>query len=73
MNNAANINNIIHEIETLDYSGKINIMSKIIAMLKHSTTKQTSTKITRMKGLGKKVWQDVDVDNYIANERESWD
>jgi len=73
MNNTANINNIIHEIETLDYTGKINIMSKIIAMLRRSTTKQTSTKITRMKGLGKKVWQDVDVNDYIAKEREAWD
>ena len=73
MNNTANINNIIHEIETLDYTGKINIMSKIISMLKHSTTKQTSSKITSMKGLGKKVWQDVDVNDYIAKEREAWD
>jgi hypothetical protein len=26
-----------------------------------------------LKGLGKEVWQAIDVDQYIAEERASWD
>jgi len=73
MSSTININNIIQEIEALDYTNKINVMSKIIAMLKHSTKETTSTNITKIKGLGKEVWQDVNIENYITKEREAWD
>lgn len=29
--------------------------------------------ITDLKGLGKEIWQGVDVDEYVAKERDSWD
>ena len=29
--------------------------------------------ITDLKGLGKDIWQGVDVDEYVAKERDSWD
>ena len=73
MSTTININNIIQEIEALDYNGKINVMSKIVAMLKHSTKENNSTNITNIKGLGKEVWQNVNIENYISKEREAWD
>ncbi len=73
MSSTANINNIIHEIESLDYISKINVMSKIVSMLKHSQVKTTSTNITQLKGLGKEIWKDVNIENYISKEREARD
>ena len=73
MSSTINSNNIIQEIEALDYTNKINVMSKIIAMLKHSTKETKPINITKIKGLGKEVWQDVNIENYIAKEREAWD
>ena len=73
MSSTININNIIQEIEALDYTNKINVMSKIISMLKHSQKETTSTSITKIKGLGKEIWQDVNIETYINKEREAWD
>ena len=73
MSNTININNIIQEIEALDYTNKINVMSKIISMLKHSQKEATSSSLTKIKGLGKEVWQDVNIETYITKEREAWD
>ena len=28
--------------------------------------------LKNLKGLGKEIWQDIDVDEYIKKERESW-
>jgi len=76
MSSTVNINNIIQEIESLDYISKINVMSKIISMLKKTQAKSaptsTSTNITKIKGLGKEVWQDVNIESYISKEREAW-
>jgi len=30
-------------------------------------------KITDLEGLGEKIWKDVDADEYVAKERDSWD
>lgn len=30
-------------------------------------------RITDLKGLGKELWQGVDVDAFVAGERDSWD
>jgi len=72
MSQAANINNIIQEIESLDYINKINVMSKIVSMLKRTQIKSKATNITQIKGLGKEIWKDVDIENYISKERETW-
>ncbi len=38
--------------------------------------KKTEDKIPlslkNLKGLGKEIWKDIDVDEYIKKERESW-
>ena len=73
MSSTININNIIQEIEALDYTNKINVMSKIVSMLKHSSNETKSINITKLKGLGKEIWQEVNIENYIAKEREAWD
>ena len=28
--------------------------------------------LKNLKGLGKEIWKDIDVDEYIIKERESW-
>ena len=36
-----------------------------------SQGKRTST-IMELQGLGKEIWQDIDVDEYVREERRSW-
>lgn len=73
MESTININQIVGEIEKLDYNDKINIMSRIVNLLKREDMSNQTYSITRLKGLGKNVWQKTDITAYIAIERESWD
>lgn len=41
-----------------------------IVMKKIEAQKPLSLK--NLKGLGKEIWKDIDVDEYIKKERESW-
>lgn len=59
MDNTININQIVNEIEKLDYNDKINIMSRIVNLLKREDKSHQAYSITRLKGLGKKVWQKI--------------
>ncbi|HAH24248.1 MAG TPA: hypothetical protein DCL77_10930 [Prolixibacteraceae bacterium] len=73
MDHTININQIVNEIEKLDYNDKINIMSKIVNLLKREEKSHHAYPITQLKGLGKNVWHKTDVATYIELERESWD
>ncbi|MCL4481334.1 MAG: hypothetical protein M1445_01705 [Bacteroidetes bacterium] len=73
MDSAININQIVDEIEKLGYNDKINIMSRIVNLLRREDKSHQAYSITRLKGLGKNVWQKNDIAAYVAKERESWD
>jgi len=73
MDSTININQILNEIEKLDYNDKINIISRIVNLLKREERAHQVASVTQLKGLGKNVWQKTDTDSYISKERESWD
>jgi len=73
MDSTININQIVNEIEKLDYNDKINIMSRIVNLLKREGKAHQAFPVTRLKGLGKDVWQKTDAASYVSKERESWD
>lgn len=73
MERIININQIVNEIEKLDYNDKINVMSRIVNLLKKADKSQQAYSITRLKGLGKNIWQKTDIASYVVSERESWD
>jgi len=73
MDSTININQIVSEIERLDYNDKINILSRIVNLLKREEKAHQATSVTHLKGLGKDVWQKTDIASYVSAERESWD
>ena len=36
------------------------------------TENKTRLSLKDLKGLGKEIWKDIDVEDYIKKERESW-
>ena len=73
MNAVVELDKITREIEGLDYDNKINLMARMVSMLKWTPVSKKSYKITDLKGLGKDIWKNVDVEDFIQKERESWD
>jgi len=73
MDSTININQIVSEIEKLDYNDKINIITRIVNLLKQKESTHQTISITRLKGLGKNIWQSTNIGSYILSERETWD
>ena len=72
MNLTIESKNFIKEIDTLEYIDKLYLLSYITNDLIKSGVK-TNRYLTELKGLGREMWQNCDVDNYIQNERAAWD
>lgn len=73
METVININQIVSEIERLDYNDKINILARIVNLLKREEKAQQTVSLTRLKGLGKNIWQKIDSNSYVTTERDSWE
>lgn len=70
--NTNNINQILSQIEDLSYDEKIIVMDRII----HSFKKRNLTArqgLPSLKGLGKNLWENINVDEYISSQRKTWD
>ena len=69
------INKIMFEITKLAYSEKLELLMKLAKQINEQEFKKKDSKYTllQLKGLGKELWQEVDVENYINTERDQWD
>jgi len=59
-------------IKGLKPEEQLNLVEIISAHLKRTIAKRKHS-IMELEGLGSEIWKDVDVQEYIKRERESWD
>lgn len=52
---------------------QLQLLAEVAAMLRQQITAEPQHSIMELEGLGKEIWQDVDVEKYIDEERNSWD
>ncbi len=67
------LQNILLQIEQLDYVSKIRLLQAVLEMLKIAELPTVTTSLLSLQGLGCSVWTDVNIDEYVANERNLWD
>lgn len=66
------VENILNQIKQLDYSGRMDILEKVIMLLKQEPVTKEQVNISSISGLGSEIWKYVDLDKYLADERQ-WD
>ncbi len=64
---------ILEQVQLLTLDDQLRLLEDIASMLRQQFTIQPKHSIMEFKGLGKEVWQGVDVEKYIDEERNSWD
>jgi hypothetical protein len=64
---------ILSRIQLLPPEDQLQLLADLALMLRHQVTAEPQHSIMELKGLGKEVWQDIDVEKYIEEERNSWD
>ena len=64
---------ILSRIQLLPPEDQLQLLADLALMLRNQVTAEPQHSIMELKGLGKEVWQDIDVEKYIEEERNSWD
>lgn len=71
MSNSVKIEHILSEIKQLDYETKMSLLERINMLVKSDVQKSKSNvRLIELKGLGSEIWSNVNIDNYIKQERQ---
>jgi hypothetical protein len=69
----SNYDHIISEIKSLSLSDQLVVLEQTVALVRAKTGKaSTHRSILELKGRGRDIWKKIDVNEYLEQERSSW-
>jgi hypothetical protein len=60
------------QIESLTFDEQKRLMEELASIVSHRKTADSKPSILDLEGLGKDIWQGIDAQEYIDQERQSW-
>ena len=64
---------LLNQIQRLTLDEQFQLLEDLVALVRRQATTKRLRSIMELQGLGKEIWEGVDVDKYIEEERNSWD
>ncbi len=72
---------VLNQVQHLSPDEQFQLVEDVLALLRHKIAAEPQQEkapeplhsILELRGLGKEVWAGIDVDQYIEQERNSWD
>ncbi len=61
------------QVQHLSSEEQLQLLVDLADLLKRPLATKPLHSILELKGLGKEIWQGIDVDQYLEDERNSWD
>ena len=58
--------------QALGPADQLRLIAELVGRLSGDMERQSQRSLLDLQGLGKDVWQGVDVDEYLRRERSSW-
>ncbi|GAC1365786.1 MAG: hypothetical protein NVS2B12_14270 [Ktedonobacteraceae bacterium] len=64
---------VLNQVQHLSPEEQLRLLEDLMDLLKRQTSSRPLHSILELEGLGKEVWEGIDVDQYLEEERNSWD
>ena len=64
---------ILNQVRRLTPEEQLKLIEDIITVVRHRVTASKLHSVMEFKGMGKELWEGVDVEKYIDDERNSWE
>jgi hypothetical protein len=62
----------LSQVMLLDVQQQLDLMAELTALLRHAVVPQPRCSVMELQGLGKEIWQGIDAQEYVNQERDSW-
>ena len=63
----------LRRAQRLTAAEQLDLLEDLAALVRRRVPTEPGQSIMRLQGLGKEVWQGVDAQEYVDQERSSWD
>jgi hypothetical protein len=65
---------VLRRVQRLSPDDQLRLLEDVASLVRRQATTQARRRsILELRGLGKEIWQDIDAQDYIDQERASWD
>ncbi|MEP7109666.1 MAG: hypothetical protein ABI760_16850 [Ferruginibacter sp.] len=65
-----NLHKILSKVKDLDKEEQFNLLEKLVALIRKNETTSSPAKLSKISGIGSKVWKKTNIDDYIDQERQ---
>lgn len=62
----------VKSVEALGPSDRLRLVAEVVARMSGEIEGAPRRSLLELKGLGKAIWEGLDVDEYLRRERSSW-
>jgi len=69
---AVTYNRVVSEIKELNIVDQLRLLKDMAGLIQQNTIHKYPRSILELQGKGKQIWKDVDAQEYIDEERASW-
>ena len=66
-------NEVLKQVQKLTLEEQLQLLEDLVGLIRQGIRIQRKHSITELRGLGKEIWEGIDVEKYIDDERNSWD
>lgn len=63
---------VLDRIQHLTPADQLRLLEELASLVRRRITTPARRSILELQGLGKEIWQDIDAQEYIDQERASW-
>lgn len=64
--------NIRHQLDQLTPDEQLHLLEELAVIVRRRMTLKQKRSIMELEGLGKEIWQGIDAQEYVNQERNSW-
>ncbi len=64
---------VLNQVRLLELTDQVRLLEELATIVRYRVTALPKHSILEFEGLGKELWQGIDVEKYIDEERNSWD
>ena len=69
----ANYDEVLSQVRLLTLHEQAQLLEELAILVHHRVKAWPKRSVMEFKGMGKELWQGIDVDKYIEEERKSWE
>jgi hypothetical protein len=63
---------ILRQAARLEPADQLRLLEDLAALVRHQIATAPRQSITALRGLGREVWQGIDAQDYVDQERAAW-